>query len=95
MKQTVLIIFIIYVAVTSLITLAFYFADKKKAQKGSWRVPEKTLLLLSFLGGTIGGLIAMANFRHKTKHWYFWAVNFLGLIVIAVVLYCILFVIKF
>ena len=66
--------------VISLITLIFYGVDKVKAKKKAWRIAEKTLLCLSFFGGAIGGYIAMFLFRHKTKHWYFHAVNILGLV---------------
>ena len=63
----------------SVITYALYAGDKKKAKKGKWRTPEATLLGFSFFGGAIGGIFGMALFHHKTKHWYFWAVNILGL----------------
>ena len=36
-----------------------------------WRVPEKTLFLLPLLGGSVGAVLGMNTFRHKTKHWYF------------------------
>jgi len=45
--------------------------DKKKAEKHAWRIPEKTLFLVSLIGGSIGTLLGMYVFRHKTKHWYF------------------------
>ncbi|MBR6580427.1 MAG: DUF1294 domain-containing protein [Ruminococcus sp.] len=67
-------------AVISLIAFVMYFADKKKAQKNKWRIKEATLLGFGFFGGAIGALLAMKIFRHKTKHWYFWAVNIIGLI---------------
>ena len=67
-------------AVISVLAYCFYAADKKKAKKGKWRIPEATLLGLSFFGGAIGGYLAMQTLRHKTKHWYFHAVNILGLI---------------
>ena len=63
----------------SLLAFFLYGADKQKARKGLWRISEKTLLLTSFLGGALGGLLAMQLFRHKTRHWYFYAVNLLGL----------------
>ena len=66
-------------AVLSLFAFALYGADKQRARRGLWRISEKTLLTLSFLGGALGGLAAMQLFRHKTKHWYFYAVNLLGL----------------
>lgn len=71
--------FLIWIAALSVIALLLYAIDKRKAKKKRWRIPEKTLLLLGFLGGAAGALIGMNLFRHKTKHWYFWAVNLLGL----------------
>ena len=48
-----------------------YGIDKSKARRGAWRIPEKTLFLLPLLGGSVGALLGMKVFRHKTKHWYF------------------------
>lgn len=70
-------------AAVSLAAFVFYGADKLKAKQGAWRVPEKVLLSLSFFGGAPGGILGMLLFRHKTKHWYFWLCNFLGLALIA------------
>ncbi len=42
--------------------------DKRRAKAGKWRVPEKTLFLIAFLGGAPGGILGMRAFRHKTKH---------------------------
>ena len=72
--------YLIYLAVMSVITFFMYIADKKKAQKGKWRISEKALLGMSFLGGATGGYIAMNLVHHKTKHWYFHAVNIVGLL---------------
>jgi len=47
------------------------YADKQKAKKGLWRIPEKTLFLISILGGSLGAILGMYIFRHKTKHWKF------------------------
>ena len=41
--------------------------DKRKAEKGKWRIPENSLLLLVLLGGGIGGIAGMYTFRHKTQ----------------------------
>ena len=43
-------------------------ADKRKAQKKLWRIPEATLLTVAAIGGSIGSLLGMYTFRHKTKH---------------------------
>jgi uncharacterized membrane protein YsdA (DUF1294 family) len=72
-------IYSVILVMLSVITYALYAGDKKKAKKGKWRTPEATLLGFSFFGGAIGGTFAMFHLRHKTKHWYFKAVNFLGL----------------
>ena len=73
-------ILIIIFGVMSLVTFFMYGIDKFKAQKGKWRISEKALLLSSFIGGAVGGFLAMQLFRHKTKHWYFNVVNIIGLV---------------
>ena len=65
--------------ILSVITFFMYGVDKSKAQRGKWRISEKALLISSFIGGAVGGFLAMQLFRHKTKHWYFNVVNILGL----------------
>lgn len=75
----------------SLITAIAYGIDKAKAKKGAWRTPEKTLLLLSFLLGAPGGMIGLYVFRHKTKHWYFVAVNWASLLLQIAILAALLF----
>ena len=62
---------LIYLLVMNVIGFATMGIDKYKAIKDKWRVPEKTLFLLSVLGGSIGTWAGMYAFRHKTKHWYF------------------------
>ena len=57
-----------------------YGRDKHLAKAGKWRIPEKVLLSLSFFGGAAGALTAMQLFRHKTRHWYFYAVGIAGLL---------------
>lgn len=74
------IIFLIYLLVISVITFFAYGLDKLKAKGKSRRTPEKVLLGLSLFGGAIGGALGMALFRHKTKHWYFIAINFIALL---------------
>ncbi len=73
-------IYAAFLAAVSIITFFTYAIDKHKAQKGAWRIQEKTLLLFSFFGGAIGGYAAMLLCRHKTKHWQFIAVNLLGIL---------------
>ena len=45
--------------------------DKKRAIKGKYRISEKTFFTLALLGGSLGCILGMKHFRHKTKHWYF------------------------
>lgn len=61
----------IYLAVANVIAFALYGLDKYKAKTGAWRIPEKTLLGIAVIGGSVGALAGMNFFRHKTKHWYF------------------------
>ena len=72
-------ILVIIFGILSVITFFMYGIDKFKAQRGKWRISEKALLVSSFIGGAVGGFLAMQLFRHKTKHWYFNVVNILGL----------------
>lgn len=58
-------------AVMTVITFIIFAADKSKAKRGKWRIPEATLLLCSLVLGGVGGLLGMLICRHKTKHWYF------------------------
>ena len=96
-RQIVIIAYASYLVLLSLITFIAYGADKKKAEKGKYRTKEKTLLSLSFFGGAFGGYPAMLIFRHKTKgeHWYFTAVNLLGLIIHTALIILVIFVIPF
>ena len=63
--------FIIYLLVINLLGIAVMGIDKQKARAHAWRIPEKTLFLVSLLGGSLGTWCGMYLFRHKTKHWYF------------------------
>ncbi len=81
--------YLLAVAALSVIAFLLYGIDKLKAKAKRWRIPEATLLGIGILGGAPGALLGMMAWRHKTLHWYFWAVNFIGLAVIALV--CIYF----
>lgn len=70
---------LIAMAVLSVLNLIVYGLDKYAAKAHTWRTPERRLLLFGFVGGAAGGLLGMLVFHHKTRKWYFWAVNLLGL----------------
>ncbi len=44
------------------------FLDKQKAKRHKWRIPENTLMFVAIIGGSIGSILGMQSFRHKTKH---------------------------
>lgn len=52
----------------NLAAFALMGVDKAKARRGRWRVPEKTLFLSALLGGSVGAMLGMSLFRHKTRH---------------------------
>lgn len=52
----------------NLVAFVLYGVDKRRAKKGAWRIPERTLLLCTWLLGGVGAWLAMRVFRHKTKH---------------------------
>ena len=60
---------IIYILIViNVLTFLIYGIDKFKAKQGSWRISEATLLLLAVIGGSIGALLGMQVWHHKTKH---------------------------
>ncbi|WP_295217742.1 DUF1294 domain-containing protein [Ruminococcus sp.] len=60
-----------YLLLVSTIAFCLMGVDKRRAKRQAWRIPEKTLLLVTLLGGGIGGTLGMWCFHHKTRHWYF------------------------
>ncbi len=64
-------IVIAYLIIINIAGFASMGIDKSKAKKHAWRIPEATLFSIALLGGSIGSIIGMQLFRHKTKHWYF------------------------
>ena len=62
---------LIYLAIMNIAAFLVMGMDKSRARNQGWRIPEKTLFLLSLLGGSLGSLAGMYLFRHKTRHWYF------------------------
>lgn len=57
----------LYLVVINAITLLAYGIDKIKAKKGAYRIPEKTLIVLAIIGGSIGAILGMVLFRHKIR----------------------------
>lgn len=63
--------FLLYLVIVNIVGFAMMGIDKSRAKRQAWRIPEKTLFLCAICGGSIGTIIGMNTFRHKTKHWYF------------------------
>ena len=59
---------LIYLFLVNAAGLLFMYADKQKARRGAWRIPEATLMTIAAIGGSFGAFIGMKCFRHKTKH---------------------------
>ena len=72
-NNLVLSIFIAYIAIISLVSVIVCIYDKKISKKNrvELRTPEKSLLILSALGGSVAMFITMLIIRHKTKHFKF------------------------
>ncbi len=62
------IFFIAYFLIINITAFLTFYADKQKAIKHKWRIPEITLLLLAFAGGSFGAYASMKIYHHKTKH---------------------------
>ena len=81
-----------YLLIINAIAFFLMLADKQKARKKKWRIPEATLIGVAVIGGSVGALAGMYTFRHKTKHPKFTIgvpVILALQIVLAVVLICI------
>ena len=62
---------IIYLIIINIIGFSVMYIDKQKAKKGKWRIPEKTIFIITVLGGGIGTISGMYAFRHKTQKLHF------------------------
>ncbi len=58
---------LIYLGIINLLEFMLFFIDKKLAEYNRWRIAEKTLIIISLLGGSIGGILGMHLFHHKTR----------------------------
>lgn len=58
---------LLYLLIINALGLLIMLADKEKAKKHLWRIPESTLLTVAALGGSIGCYAGMRLFHHKTR----------------------------
>ncbi len=75
-------VLVCYLLLINIFSFVMYGIDKRRAVRGKWRIPEKTLLLTAFGGGSIGALAGMCLFHHKTRK-----LKFLILVPLALVLH--------
>lgn len=67
----VILLIVIYILAVNVLGFALMGIDKSRAKKRGFRIPEATLFVVAIIGGSIGTIIGMFSFRHKTRHWYF------------------------
>ncbi|WP_029320573.1 DUF1294 domain-containing protein [Butyrivibrio sp. AE3004] len=60
-----------YLGIINFISFLAMGSDKRKAKRNAFRTPESIFFILALMGGSIGSILGMYIFRHKTKHWYF------------------------
>ena len=77
-----------YVVVINLIGFIVMGMDKRRAKKHAFRIPEATLFTIAIIGGSVGCIIGMRYFHHKTRHWYFvYGMPFILILQIALVVF--------
>lgn len=64
-------ILFVYLVIINLLSLFLMAEDKRRARQHLWRIPERTLFAAALVGGSVGALLSMYLFHHKTRHWYF------------------------
>jgi len=75
-----------YYLVLTGITFLVWGYDKYRAAMNQWRVPERVLFTLIFIGGAFGALAGMLVFRHKTRKTYFWVAVIAACVIHAAIL---------
>ena len=76
-----------YLVLINILSFILYGIDKRKSIKRENRISEFQLFFVSLLGGSLGSILGMKAFHHKTLKWYFWFLNIVFLIV-HLYLYC-------
>lgn len=78
---------LIYYTILSMLTFLAWGIDKSRARMRQWRIPERRLLALAWLGGAFGALLGMLFFHHKTRKPHFWTSVVAGSVLHAAVIY--------
>lgn len=64
----IIIYIVLYLVVMNLMTFLLFREDKQRSKGRGWRISESTLFTFCMFGGSIGGILGMRVFHHKTKH---------------------------
>ena len=62
---------VIYLLAVNFFAFILYGIDKKRARNREWRISERALIGIAVIGGSVGAILGMHVFHHKTRHWYF------------------------
>ena len=79
--------FTLFLMIWNMVVFLVYGLDKGKARKGSYRISEKTLLLMTYVGGGLGAWAGGTHFRHKTQKKYFQVAWAVGVLIDALLIY--------
>lgn len=79
----------VYLLLVNALGFLLMLVDKQKAKKNKWRIREATLMGVAVIGGSIGSLIGMYTFRHKTKHLKF-VLGIPAILIAQIVLACLI-----
>ena len=88
--QTITAVGLVYLIGINLAGFIIMGVDTKRAIRGAWRISEASLFFTALLGGSLGCILGMQHFRHKTKHWYF-KYGMPAILVVQVLLFALLF----
>ena len=69
--MNVIIVLVFYYLLVNLLGFYAMYTDKLRAKKRAFRIPEATMFAIAIIGGSIGCILGMYTFRHKTRHWHF------------------------
>lgn len=68
LMEMVRLLMLVYLVIINIAGIIVCGIDKKKAKRHQWRIPERNIFMIAILGGSVGVLLGMYGFRHKTKH---------------------------
>ncbi len=71
MKIPLIKFIVVYLLCINFFAFLLMRIDKQRAIRHKWRISEKRLFLSALLGGSLGSMLGMYFFHHKTRHWYF------------------------